>query len=116
MMVDPHHMKRIARPGTGRKRVVFGDLMHRGENGDLKAPWRAAAQLVALLLLASCSTPAVLENSATAVTVRYDGIKHKIDDATEIAQKACAAHQKTAQLRRIDDQGLGQHFAHFNCV
>ena len=115
MMVDPHHMKRIVRLGTGRKRLVFGDLMHRGENRYPKV-LRPATQLVALLLLAACSTPTVLENSKSAVTVRYDGIKHKIDDATEIAQKACAAHQKTAQLRKIDDEGLGQHFAHFNCV
>jgi hypothetical protein len=75
------------------------------------------ALLSGLLALTACTaTPTVVENSAAAVTVRYDGIVNNIDDATQVAQKACAAHDKTARLRNVSDQGLGQHFGHFNCV
>ena len=75
------------------------------------------ALLTVLLALTACTTtPTVVENSAAAVTVRYDGIVNNIDDATQVAQKACAVHDKTARLRNVSDQGLGQHFGHFNCV
>jgi hypothetical protein len=40
---------------------------------------------------------AVVESSATAITVRY-GSLDKIDQATQLAQKACAVHRKTARL------------------
>ena len=73
--------------------------------------------LSGLLALAGCTaTPTVVENSAEAVTVRYDGIVNNIDDATEVAQKVCASHDKIARLRKVNDEGLGQHFGHFNCV
>jgi hypothetical protein len=75
------------------------------------------ALLPGLLALAACtSTPTVVESSATAVTVRYDGIANDLDDATQVARKACAARGKTAQLRNASDQGLGQHYGHFNCI
>jgi hypothetical protein len=75
------------------------------------------ALLSGLLALTSCtSTPTVVENSAAAVTVRYDGIVNKIDDATQVAQKACAAHDKMARLRKVNDEGIGQHFGHFDCI
>jgi hypothetical protein len=75
------------------------------------------ALLSGLLALTACTaTPTVVENSAAAVTVRYDGIVNNIDDATQVAQKACAAHDKVARLRNVSDRGLGQHFGHFNCV
>ena len=75
------------------------------------------ALLLGLLALTACtSTPTVVESSATAVTVRYDGIANDIDDATQVAQKVCAARGKTARLRNASDQGLGQHYGHFNCV
>jgi hypothetical protein len=38
-----------------------------------------------------------VESSATAMTVRY-GSLDKIDQATQLAQKACAVHRKTARL------------------
>jgi len=70
-----------------------------------------------LLALTACTaTPTVVENSPTAVTVRYDGVANGIDDATQVAQKVCASHGKTARLRKVNDEGLGQHFGHFNCV
>ena len=69
------------------------------------------AVLSGLLALAACTaTPTVVENSATAVTVRYDGIANKIDDATQVAQKVCASHDKIARLRKVNDEGIGQHF------
>jgi len=75
------------------------------------------ALLSGLLALAGCTaTPTVVENSAEAVTVRYDGIVNNIDDATQVAQKVCASHDKIARMRKVNDEGLGQHFGHFNCV
>jgi len=75
------------------------------------------ALLSGLLALAGCTaTPTVVENSAEAVTVRYDGIVNNIDDATQVAQKVCASHDKISRLRKVNDEGLGQHFGHFDCV
>jgi len=78
---------------------------------------RGTALLSGLLALTACSaTPTVVENSATEVAVRYDGIVNKLDDAKQLAQKACAAHDKIARLRKVDDQGIGQHFGYFDCI
>ena len=73
--------------------------------------------LSALLVLSACtSTPTVVQNTDTAVAVRYDGIVNGIDDAKQMAEKTCAARGKTARLRRVSDQGLGQHYGYFDCV
>ena len=48
---------------------------------------RIALLSVLLALVACTATPTVVENSATAVTVRYDGIANKIDDATQIRKR-----------------------------
>jgi hypothetical protein len=78
---------------------------------------RTALLLLGLLALTACTaTPTVVENSATEVAVRYDGIRNGIDDAKQVAQKACAAKDKVARLRKVDDQGLGQHFGYFDCI
>ena len=78
---------------------------------------RTAPLLLGLLALGACTaTPTVVENSATSVAVRYDGIVNKLDDAKQVAQKACAAKDKVARLRKVDDQGLGQHFGYFDCI
>jgi hypothetical protein len=75
------------------------------------------ALLSGLLALVACtSTPTIVENSATEVAVRYDGIVNNIDDAKQMAQKACASHDKVARLRKVDDEGIGQHFGYFNCI
>jgi len=75
------------------------------------------ALLSGLFALTACTaTPTVVENSATAVTVRYDGLVNKIDDATQVAQKVCASHDKIARLRKVNDDGIGQHFGHFDCI
>jgi hypothetical protein len=77
-----------------------------------------AVLLAALLCLAGCAGPTITEDSPTAVTVRYDGVVHRIDDATALAQRACARRGKTARLRRIGYEGLGAglRFAHFDCL
>jgi hypothetical protein len=78
---------------------------------------RIALLLSGLFALTACTaTPTVVENSATEVTVRYDGIVNNIDDATQVAQKACASHDKVARLRKVNDEGVGQHFGHFYCI
>ena len=75
------------------------------------------ALLSGLLALVACtSTPTIVENTATEVAVRYDGIVNNIDDAKQAAQKTCAAHDRIAKLRKVDDEGLGQHFGYFNCI
>jgi hypothetical protein len=73
--------------------------------------------LSALVVLSACtSTPTVVQNTDTAVAVRYDGFVSGIDDAKQIAEKTCAARGKTARLRRVSDKGLGQHYGYFACV
>jgi hypothetical protein len=74
---------------------------------------RAAAAL--LLALAACSGATVIENSATAVTVRYTSLEG-IEEATQLAQKACAVRRKTARLRNTANFGLSDRYAHFDCV
>jgi hypothetical protein len=65
--------------------------------------------------VAGCSRPAVVESSATAVTVRY-GSMDGIDEATQLALKACAIHHKTARLRSTANFGLSERYGHFDCV
>src|SRR6266481_5700258 len=81
-----------------------------------RAPNRSAVQSVPLVLSACTNTPTVVENTATAVAVRYDGIVNSIDDAKLTAEKTCAVRGKTARLRRVSDQGLGLHYGYFDCI
>ena len=75
------------------------------------------ALLSSLLALVACTaTPTIVENTATEVAVRYDGVVNKIDDAKQMAERACAAEDKIARLRKVDDEGLGQHFGYFDCI
>jgi len=99
-------MGKITRRGIGQQR--FGLRV-------LKGIFRLAL-LAGLLALAGCSGPALVESSATAVTVRYDCVVHSIDDATQLAQKACALHHKTARLRNTANFGLSERYGHFDCV
>jgi hypothetical protein len=79
---------------------------------------RAAVLAAAALILAACAGPALVENSASAVTVRYDGVVTTLDDATALAAKACATHGRTARLRKVAfaGLGLGERWAHFDCL
>jgi len=76
------------------------------------------AALAALLLIAACDPVQVIEGSDTHVSVRYDGVMNGLDQATELAKTACAAHGKTAKLRKTYYEGLGvgERFAFFDCV
>ena len=69
----------------------------------------------AVLLVAACSGAVVVESSATAVTVRY-GVSDGIEEATRLAQNACAVRHKTAQLRNTANFGLTDRYGHFDCV
>ena len=77
---------------------------------------RPVALSVLLVLGACTSTPTVVRNTETEVAVRYDGIVNGIEDAKLTAEKTCAVRGKTARLRRVSDQGLGQHYGYFDCV
>ena len=79
------------------------------------APFRLALVAPLLLAIAACSGPAIVESSATAVTVRY-GSLDGIDEATQLAQKACTVHGKTARLRNTANFGLSERYGHFDCV
>jgi hypothetical protein len=65
--------------------------------------------------MAACSGLAVVENSATAVTVRYSSLDG-IEEATQLAQKACATRRKTARLRNTANFGLTERYGHFDCI
>jgi hypothetical protein len=68
--------------------------------------------------LAGCDALQVIEQSPSAVTVRYDGFFNGLDEAKPLAQKACAASGKTAKLRKVyyEGLGMGERYAHFDCV
>jgi hypothetical protein len=72
--------------------------------------------LVLLAGLCACSQARIVENTPTAVSVRYDGVLQTLEDATAAAQKACAAYGKTAHLRTTEMIATIEHFAHFDCV
>jgi hypothetical protein len=75
------------------------------------------AVIVACVLgLAACAGPAVVASSAAAVSVRYDSVTSSIEDATQLAEKACALHHKSARLRNTANFGLSERYAHFDCV
>jgi hypothetical protein len=69
------------------------------------------------LQLAACDAVQIVENADTHVSVRYDGIMNGLDQATELAKKACAAHGRTAKLQKVYYEGLGagERFAFFDC-
>ena len=77
-----------------------------------------AVVLVGLLQLAACDAVQIVENADTHVSVRYDGVINGLDQATELAKKACAAHGRTAKLQKVYYEGLGagERFAFFDCV
>ena len=77
--------------------------------------FRLSAVASMLLAIAACTGLAVVESSAMAVTVRYSSLDG-IDEATQLAQKACAVHRKTARLRNTANFGLGERYGHFDCV
>jgi hypothetical protein len=77
---------------------------------------RSPLWLAVLVGLCGCPQARIVENTPTAVSVRYDGIVQSLEDATAVAQKACAAYGKTAHLRTTEMIATIEHFAHFDCV
>jgi hypothetical protein len=112
MMVHAYHRQRILRAVPRQKRNgVVGLLRTRAQTSQMAA-------LAALLLLTACDAVQIVEGSDTHVSVRYDGVMNGLDQATQLAQTACAAHGKTARLRRTYYEGLGagERFAFFDCI
>jgi hypothetical protein len=86
---------------------VIGSLARR-------SPW-----LALLASLAACSTVQLTENTVQAVTVHYYGVvplPPSLDEATDIARRACAARGLNAHLRTINEVTTLDHYAHFDCV
>jgi hypothetical protein len=111
-MVRAYHRDCIPRAGIAQKRVgVECPLRTRVKEGRLAA-------LAVLLLMAACDPVQIIEGSDTHVSVRYDGVMNGLDQATELAKTACAAHGKTVKLRKTYYEGLGagERFAFFDCV
>jgi hypothetical protein len=104
-MVIPYHKQHIQQAGRWQKRNTGGPRL------------RAKLLLVGLLQLAACDAVQIVENADTHVSVRYDGIMNGLDQATELAKKACAAHGRTAKLQKVYYEGLGagERFAFFDC-
>jgi len=75
--------------------------------------WLVTA-VIFVLAISACSGPTVVEASAAAVTVRY-GVGAE-EEAMQLAQKVCAAHQKKAQLRNSANFGLTDRYGHFDCI
>jgi hypothetical protein len=72
-----------------------------------------------LLILAGacgCSNMKVEESTPQAVSIRYDGVIETLEDATEVARKACALYGKTVYLRTVDEPTTVERYAHFDCV
>ena len=103
-MVITYHKQYIQQAGRWQKRNTGG-------------PRLRAILLVGLLQLAGCDAVQIVENADTHVSVRYDGIMNGLDQATELAKKACAAHGRTAKLQKVYYEGLGagERFAFFDC-
>ncbi len=111
-MVRAYHRHCIPRAGIAQKRVgVEGPLRTRVKEGRLAA-------LAVLLLMTACDPVQIIEGSDTHVSVRYDGVMNGLDQATELAKTTCAAHGKTAKLRKTYYEGLGagERFAFFDCI
>jgi hypothetical protein len=111
-MVLTYHKQYILHAGRRQKR--------NGVGGRLRAAPRAhrAGVLAGLLLFTACDAVQIVENADTHVSVRYDGLMNGLDQATELAKRACAAHGRTAQLQKVYYEGLGagERFAFFDCV
>jgi hypothetical protein len=75
-----------------------------------------AFPLAVLVGLSACSGPKVTEDTPNSVAVHYQGAGQSLDDATAIANRACAAHGKVARLREVYDKAILDHVAHFTCV
>ena len=111
-MVLAYHKQYILHAGSWQKRNTGGPRLRS------KLTAGQAVVLVGLLQLAACDAVQIVENADTHVSVRYDGVINGLDQATELAKKACAAHGRIAKLQKVYYEGLGagERFAFFDCV
>jgi hypothetical protein len=78
---------------------------------------RGSLWLSTLAGLCACAADVqIVETTASAVTVCYDGITQSLEDPSADANKACAAYGKTAHWRSSSNMGLSERSAHFDCV
>jgi hypothetical protein len=106
-----YHKQYILHVSTRQKRNAYGPRLR-------TRPARGATFLAGLLLLTGCDAVQIIENADTHVSVRYDGIMNGLDQATELAKRACARHGRIAKLQKVYYEGLGagERFAFFDCV
>jgi hypothetical protein len=106
-----YHKQVIRHVSRQQKRNAYGPRLR-------TKPFCRATFLAGLLLLTACDAMQIVENADTHVSVRYDGLMNGLDQATELAKKACAAHGRIARLQRVYYEGLGagERFAFFDCV
>lgn len=111
-MAVNYHRQYIRQKGSRQKRNTGGPWLR------AKLTAGQAVLLAGLLQLAACDAVQIVESADTHVSVRYDGIMNGLDQATELAKKACAAHGRTAKLQKVYYEGLGagERFAFFDCV
>lgn len=110
MMVATYHKHCLLHFGGRQKRV--------DKRSRLQRMRAAGICLLAGLSLTACDPVQIVEGSDTHVSVRYDGAMNGLDQATDLAKRACAEHGKTAVLRKSYHEGLGigERFAFFDCV
>ena len=72
--------------------------------------------LLVLAAACGCSGMKVEESTRQAVSIRYDGVVETLEDATEVARKACARYGETVHLRTINEVTTFERYAHFDCV
>ncbi|MBV8738759.1 MAG: hypothetical protein JO007_16175 [Alphaproteobacteria bacterium] len=115
-MIESYHKQYILQAGPGQKRCGGNYRVRFGRRAG-RAVWLAGLTMLAGILVA-CDPVQIVEGSDTHVSIRYDGVANGLDAATQLAQKACAEHGRTARLRRTYYEGLGvgERFAFFDCV
>ncbi len=111
-MIHTYHKQYVLQADRGQKRNTGGPRLR------ARLTAGQAVLLVGLLQLAACDAVQIVESADTHVSVRYDGIMNGLDQATELATRACAAHGRTAKLQKVYYEGLGagERFAFFDCV
>lgn len=118
MMVFVYHKPDILHADRWQKRSGEGSRLRAAPAAGRVRLLAAMLSLAAGFTLTACDPVQIVEGSDTHVSVRYDGVMNGLDQATELAKKACAEHGRTAKLRRTFYEGLGagERFAFFDCT
>jgi hypothetical protein len=74
--------------------------------------------LLSLVLagVCGCAGMKVEESTRQAFSIRYDGVIDTLEDATEVARKACARYGESVHLRTVNEVTTFERYAHFDCV